>query len=293
MLRAQDKRLHVGLDLKNVIPRYKAPQMKGYPVASTSSSSAINVLSHASANTKSSTYTEIVASTDFDCDGFFIVVTATTANVDMLFDIATGASSSETVVVANIPATGASGSSLNGSMIYVPLCVKAGTRISARSQGSTGSSTVTFSVILVRSGGSLYRPFARSTTYGANTADSGGTQVDPGADDHAKGSYSEITAAATNPLKAMIVCIGDRANAVIGATQLHMIDIATGGAGSESVLISDLCIRATATEDTMVPQWFGPFPVDIPAGARIAARCQSSSTDATDRLLDVTVIGFD
>jgi hypothetical protein len=293
LLRTQDKRLQLGLGLEAVIHRYRAPQTVSYPVATGASSSGINVNTHASANTKGSSFTTLVASTDFDCDGFFIISTGASANVDILFDIAIGAAASETVIVADITQTGATTSASSGNITYIPLYVKAGVRISARSQGSTGGSNVILGVILVRAGSSLYRSLSRATTYGANTADSGGTGIDPGADDHAKGSYAELTAAATNPIKALIVCVGDRANAAIVGTTTHMIDVATGSAGSESVVISDLITRSTATEDTLMPQWFGPFPVDIPAGARLAARCQSNQTDATDRLLDVTVIGFD
>lgn len=292
MLRTQDKRLFTGRRLESVIPRYISPQLVSYPAATASSTGLTASIAHASANTKASSYTSLVDAADFDCDGFWLVNTSAGASVDTLTDIAFGAAASEVIVVANVHLASGSDSNCGGRM-YIPIPVRAGTRISARTQGSTGGVGISLGIQLVRSGGSLYKRLSRCTTYGANTTDSGGVGIDPGGAAHTKSGWQEVTAATTAPAKALWVTMGYRANGVIGGVQLHMIDIGIGAGGSEAVLVNDLASRANSSADYPVPSWFGLFPVDIAAGTRIAARAQSSTTDATDRLIDVVVYAFD
>jgi len=49
---------------------------------------------------------------------------------------------------------------------------------------------------------------------------------------------------------------------------------------------------SSSAVDFTVPMTVGYFQRKIPAGTRIAARAQCSGTDATDRLFDVLLYGF-
>jgi len=83
-----------------------------------------------------------------------------------------------------------------------------------------------------------------------------------------------------------------------------MVDIGQGAAGSEigvggtsaTTGLVDLPFRlawdATSTAGAFGP-YFGPLPVSIPAGTRLAARAKCSITDATDRQITVALYGLD
>jgi hypothetical protein len=57
------------------------------------------------------------------------------------------------------------------------------------------------------------------------------------------------------------------------------------------VLIPDIAVSTESASDAITPGASGFFPVYIPAGERLSARCSSSVTDATDRKLDVIIYG--
>lgn len=253
----------------------------------------INVDSSASANTKGS-YVELSASTPFDADGFYLTAADGVTGRDYLIDIAVGAAGSEAVILENIPFhTGGTGN-IGLAQAYIPIPIKAGTRVSARAQASTGSSGVRLMVRLVA--GSFYASIrcGRATTYGAATADSGGVSVDPGGVANTKGSYAQIVASLTNPFACCMVCLSGQANAA-RQTARWFTDVAIGGAGSEQVLIDNHYSRVTVAvdNDTIEPIWSPLMFVSAKSGERLAARAQSHITDATDRLFDVVVIGFD
>jgi len=133
--------------------------------------------------------------------------------------------------------------------------------------------------------------FRRCETYGAVTADSGGTGVDPGGSANTKGAWSELTAATSFDIGALLVVVGTRANSAVDASHEQLLDIGVGAASSEVVVLPDMALRASAVTDLYQPE-FGFYFVDIDAGSRIAARSEDNQTDATDRLLDVEAIGF-
>jgi hypothetical protein len=84
---------------------------------------------------------------------------------------------------------------------------------------------------------------------------------------------------------------GNQANQLM-STANWSIDIATGGAGAETVIVPDLiCASLASTVDGVVPSAFA-VPVHIVTGTRIAARAKCTITDATDRLIDLILIGI-
>jgi hypothetical protein len=135
-------------------------------------------------------------------------------------------------------------------------------------------------------------PLTRVTDYGTNTADSGAVSVDPGATINTKGSWTQIVASTTNPIRMLMVGIGNGANATRTAYD-WLLDIGIGGSGSEVVILADQHLEAHTSDDLMSPTFIGPFPCNIPAGTRIAARSQCSGNDAADRLCDVQIYGID
>jgi hypothetical protein len=255
--------------------------------ADAASSQLINLTAAGSNNTKGS-YVEITSSTPFPAYGFIIWNNNASGSADFLFDLAIGGSGSEQVIWSNI--VYACSTQARRQQLYVPLFIPAGVRLAARCQASTASRVMTLGITLI--GGSPAYPeiFQTVTTYGANTGNSGGVQIDPGGTINTKGSYAQITASTTAPIKFLIVGITNKVNTV-RATYGWLMDIAIGGSGSENIIIPNIPLWSDLTIDIMEPGLTG-FPVDIPMGTRIVARAQCSGNDATDRLFDMVLYGL-
>ncbi len=254
----------------------------------TSNSTGTTITAAGSAHTKGA-YAQLIASTGFVGSHLAILAQSESGSFHGLFDIAVGAAASEQDVISNLHLC-AKGT--EAQFLIVPLTIAAGSRISARCQASSANEELEMQVMLFGNTLANTASLSRVTTYGANTADSGGVQVDPGAVANTKGSYSEITSSTTDPIRALVVAIGNQNN--FNQTNAHaLLDIAVGAATSEQVIISNMLYSTSTTSDRFHPIFAGPFPVNIPIGTRIAARSQSSNTDATDRLIDVIVYGFD
>jgi hypothetical protein len=257
-------------------------------VASTSRGT--TVTASGTTHTKGS-WAQLIASTTLPAVGILVMFDDITAGRDYLTDIGVGAAGSEVVIAANLTASTGTGS-VTYSHIYIPLAIPAGTRIAARTQCNVASGQIPTAVLIVS--GTIGSPtsYSRCTTYGANTADSGGTSVDPGGTANTKGAWVQIVSSTTNPIRQLIIGIPNQINTVRTSQSWH-VDIGIGGAGSELILIPDLQLNASTTNDSVTPQIIGPIPVEIPEGTRIAVRAQSDGIDATDRLFDVILYGID
>jgi hypothetical protein len=243
---------------------------------------------NASANTKATSYTTLSASCPIDADGFYLNIIAGTAQRDQLLDIAIGGVGSEVNIISNLQFCNGS-ASITVADVYIPLPVRAGTRVSARTQASTGSATLVVGLDFVKSRHAL--SFKRATTYGANTADSGGTSVDAGAVINTFGGWTEISSAITNPMKYAIVCLGVGAN--YGRTAaVGVAEIGRGPNPNEVTVAGGLGQLQGTADDVYQPCTFGRL-AEIERGTRLVARARCSLTDAADRLMDVVVIGFD
>lgn len=245
------------------------------------------VTANASANTKGS-YTELITSTTYAASG--LQMTARSSGTgDFLIDIAIGSAGSEIVVVPNILVSRQTQTWAWGPFI-IPLAIPAGTRIAAACQSSTGGAAVGLAVSPFTSGVLARTGLQLCTTYGANTATSGGTSVDPGGSANTKGSYAQITSSTTAQINHLMVSVGNQANTAV-TSAFWLFDIAIGAAASEIVIVPDQQVATHSVYDMPIPAAFH-FPVSIPASTRIAMRMQSSTTDATDRKLDFVVHGF-
>jgi hypothetical protein len=246
--------------------------------------SAGKLLTGGAANVKGA-YVELIASTTFDAFGFLLQLASAVG--DMLFDVATGAATSEIIRIANIPI---SGNIVHLGSVWIPLNIPAGTRVSARVQSSAGAVVGTASITLVAGGPLAQANLGEALTYGAATADSGGTSIDAGAVANTKGAYSQMSASVTRKIRYLIVGFGNQINTIRTAANF-LADISYGAATSELVIVPDLHFRADATSDILDPA-FHALPCNIPEGSRVAIRTQSQTTDATDRLADAVIVGF-
>ena len=255
---------------------------------STAGSGCIAVTTHADASTKGS-WVEIIAALDFTTTSLMIILGGTSVAVqDFLVDIGTGGAGSESVLIANIlVAQGANGT--YGSFTC-PMQVASGTRLSARAQSNSGNDSTQVAIIAISSGTTGIPALTSSVTYGADAVTTGGTGVDPGAVLNTKGAYAEVEDVTTAAMRYLVVCMGMQINGFMDSNS-WLLDIATGAAASEVVLVPNLPFSCGVNSDHIVPAYVG-FWCSIATAQRLACRAQCSITTADDRLFDVVLIGF-
>lgn len=235
-------------------------------------------------------YAQLTPATPFDAS--FIRVSVSQADVvsQALVDIAIGPRDQETVILSNLMAD-ATTASLKSYSYPFPISIPKNTRIAARVQSS--STSASYGVVgQIRSGGFADRsPAAAVKTYGATTASSAGTSLDPGGTANVKGAWTQLTATTTAPLTQIRVGFCGQTNDIRTDAD-WLVDVGIGAAGSEQVIIPNIPLFCIGSGDVLSPLLAGPFTFPIPRGSRIAVRAQCSITDATDRLIDVAIYGI-
>lgn len=251
----------------------------------------VDLTANASANTKATSYTTIAAATGFAADGFFLQINRSTGVRKFLLDIAVGAASSEVDIIQNYEAQ--SGDDLVGctGLVDIPIAVAAGVRLSGRVQASTGSAVLDVAIYPYKKD-KVPTLYTAATAYGHSTSTSSGTTIDPGAVVNTKAASYTTVATLTNAVRGLIIRVGNRANQ--NPVFSHWkIDIATGGVGAEVNLFPDLMFQCGgAGGDMLLPgQWL--LPVALAAGTRLSARAASNINDATDRLIEMQIVGLE
>lgn len=247
------------------------------------------VVTAGSANTKGS-YAQITASSGFTCNLVSLQVYGgiTTSGLQYLIDLATGAGGAEVVKIPDVLSAtqGITSSVQKGGLRQFPLAIASGTRIAARCACSTGSANMRLGVSLVAAGG--VAGISTFVAYGVNTADSGGTAIDPGGVADTKGSYVQITASTSDVIQ-WLAFQNTLGGNTAPQTNSWYQDLATGAGGAEVVLIPDIPAFVESGNAANLPK-MQPFLTYIAASTRIAVRASSNLTDATDRLIDVALI---
>lgn len=254
-----------------------------------SASRGTTITASATANTKG-TWTQLTAATARDAVWIDVDIHSATAARDYLLDIGIGAAGSEHVLIPDLIAGSGTGSICRGAVYRFPIFVPAGSRLAARCQSGTGSATIRVAGTLTAASFNSDCGSSEVTAYGALAASTAGTTVDPGATANTKGTWTEITAATSAPIRALVVGQGN----LVQTTRTScdwLLDIGIGPAGSEQVLIGDQHWECSTTCDTIVPIARPPYFVDIPAGTRLAARAACSITTATVRNLSTVYYG--
>lgn len=235
-------------------------------------------------------YTQVTAATAFASSRLYVWLLSTGAgNSTILVDIATGAAGSETVVVSNLFCY-ADSEFIVGAWTPIDVDIPAGTRIAVRLQSTANAMTLGIQIAQdSRAIGSLANP----VTYGTVTSTSRGTQIDPGGTINTKGAYVQLTASTTARIDALLLCVTfdpTLTNALAAFSSWH-VDVATGAAGSEVVVLPDLFIVGNTFTDNVRPNLLR-LPIAIPSGTRLAVRCDCSRNVAAERDLRVTLIGM-
>jgi hypothetical protein len=238
-------------------------------------------------NTKGS-WTQLIASTAADATWMVVQLKrGANTSVCLAVDIAIGASGSEQTIATNLTA-GLTGISINPNVVVYsfPVTIPAGTRIAARCQADVASDTV-YVTILLLDGSLLGMEGAGIDDIGFNAAASKGTTVNASSTINTKGSYSQLVASTTRDYVGLLISIDPGTNYGLVGNQLY--DLAIGASGSEIVIIPNILSPKTANGNALGPTPFGPIPLQIPAGTRLAARAQS---DTVSTYTGITVYGI-
>lgn len=253
--------------------------------ANTSGSVGTVVTASGTANVKGS-WTQLVASTEFTSSRLMVMIVSNNLTTYLL-DIGVGGAGSETILIPDIHY---SGSNLFPFIVDVPVGVPAGSRLAARVASATASAAMSVSACAIAGGSSDPSALSRVVTYGALSASSKGTAVDPGGTVNTKGSWVEFSSSTAVAHKGLLIGVGNNNNTAASSGS-WLVDVGIGAAGSELVAVPDFRVAATTVES--VTPSASPFvPVSIPAGSRLAMRAQSNlSVDTTDRVLSFVLHG--
>ena len=261
--------------------------------ADTSTTQATSIPDSNTAHVKGS-WTELTSSLPRTCAGFWLNFVNNVAGDDQtMLDIGVGASGSEQVILANayIKSNGAD----IGEYVYIPLTIPAGTRIAARCQTrqALSSSDPWCEIIFEAKGFLCDQGLSTSETFGATTSNTTGVVIDTGATPHVKGAWVQLTSGLARDARALVLCVAmDMDNSTL--TTRWLIDIAVGASGSEQIILANILFSLDGSGvGLMRPGFYGPIPVEIKAGTRIAARGQATATiSQTQRSFQVVGIAF-
>lgn len=210
-----------------------------------------------------------------------------------LLDVGVGADGVEQVVVSNFAWSAAYG--LTTAPTYFPLALPAGEKLKLRMQSGSGSQRYCYGqVTFVQAPFSLQPGLQAAITLGADTGTSLGTALDPGGVANTKGDWVELSAATAADIRSLIVCLenGSTNFPESYAAQNWLVDIGVGAAESEQVIVANIPAGCHPSGDSIAMPIFGPVPVFIPEGTRVAMRAQCDITDATDRIIRAVLIGM-
>jgi len=256
---------------------------------SSSASRGTHVPGSGTANVKSA-YVEFDASTSLLVAWLQFQYGYSSTNVlagDHLWDLATGAAASEVDVINDMIFSSPAVVAGTHAPTFYPLEIATSTRLSIREQINAASSSAVLSITF-QIAATLDIPGASViTSYGPDTSDSGGLQVDPGGTTNTKGSYSELSASGV-ALNYLTASQGARDNTA-ATTAAWLIDLATGAAASEVDFLDDWFTTISGNTDVPFGMNLSTSVPPIAATARLSVRAQCSINDATDRLLDVSI----
>lgn len=258
--------------------------------ADSANSRGISLVANASANTKATSYTTLIAATDYRADWLLVVLNLNATAARFAVDIAVGASTAEVILVPDLYFEAQATNAFPGHAYLLPRRVEAGTRISARCQCTTGSGSLYASVTAISSPITAPPGLTRVEACGVST--SGATRltaIDPGGTANTDSGWQVLIASTGFNYRWLNVAAGHGAGAMSVACN-WLVDLAVGGAGSEQVLVSDLYFSSGIVIDHPTPGTLS-FPCNVASGSRLAARARCSSNSATNRVIDIAAWG--
>lgn len=235
------------------------------------------VVTSGAANTKGS-YTQLIASTAADAVAIYAIFDTFNSSTsdEALFDFAVGASGSEVPFLNNVPWGAAQAP---GGVLY-PCTIPAGSRLSVRFQSAAAATTYPVYATLFDGDLTTSDGAAGADGIGFSLTTSLGTLITASATANSKGSYAQLIASTTRDYAGFYVH-GESDNTQVTSVALFMVDVAIGASGSEVVIVPNIQMIADPAVGEIATPLSPFFPIPIPAGTRVAMRCQSSVASKT------------
>ena len=218
-------------------------------------------------------WAELIASTAFDADIIGILPHLPSSSNGGKLDIGIGAASSEVIIIPNIDIQFATSRDTD-NLHMIPVQIPAGSRVAARFC-SASTNSIAIGGFLIESnelsGGRHIALSAGANCYTPIT-------VDPGATINTKGSWAELDSSTEDDIN------------YNGTARRWFLDIGVGAASSERVIMSNLIFSTQAWAAFPNPITMR-LPCNIPAGTRVAARCQCTDNTDVERYLNLHITG--
>ncbi len=229
-------------------------------------------------------WTQITAATTIDTSALGVALNLVNGyNGQSGLDIGIGAGGAEVAIVSNLVVPGGGNTVSNTTSILMPLTIPAGTRIAARSQ-STAINKVMGMGLQLFDGSIIAHEAAGVDAVGFTGTTTSGTALTAGS--RVKGTYAQLTAATARDYMGFFIAV-DGAAAAGGTGHNIWFDIAIGTGGGELIIVPDWVFAPWAGLFNAYISSF--FPIEIPAGTRIAAR--GAHEQASTVALGITVYG--
>jgi hypothetical protein len=243
------------------------------------------VCAAASANTKG-TWVQLTPATTSDaCWVMANVSTVDNSPWATAVDIGVGAAGSEKIILPNLICP----VSQYPRHYSFPISIQAGTRIAARCQSDTGAFNSYVTVTTFDGALAQMEGCAGADALGFTAGSTTGTKVTASASANVKGAYAQLIAATARDYIGLVIGLDWFQSGAFN--QFFMLDIATGPAGSEKVILSNvLCMTNEAASVYALSFPHFPFFVPIPAGSRVSARIQATGAGST--FVGCTVYGI-
>ena len=239
-----------------------------------------------SANTKGS-WAEVEASLSHNIEYFTINPRLSTAGRTMAIDIGVGAAGSEKVLVADLFYTSGNAGPVSAGIL--PIRASKGQRLAVRFQSNNSASAPVFDIYAYARGPLGMMGYGRAWTLGVNLTDTTAVSVD--ADGGGSfGTWFQISSSTPAPFRAIQMFFGHHANAALSSIAWDF-QIGVGAAAAEKIVLQ-FSANASVDSDAIAGSPTVPYPVDIPVGSRLSCRSICSSADVTDRVMDVSIVGY-
>lgn len=235
------------------------------------------------ANTKGG-YGEVIASAEYTSE-MLVQLNCDAANRCYLATLAVGSAGNEVDVINDITIQNQGSSQHIYQNIGISIVLQQGQRLSMKQQCTDASVWMDVGVSLLSPTFNSNGGFAVCDTVGANTADSGGTSIDPGGTISTKGSWVQFSASADRDYKGLVIGAGNGDD----WTRMYgywLVDVGLSSSPSDRIIISDYVLRQHSNGDGVTPCSSPLFNVAIPKGAEIHVRASCTLNDASDRLFD-------
>lgn len=226
-------------------------------------------------------YTELSASTDRESFLINARIRPTSQDYEGVLHLATGSAASE-VDFMDLPFHG---NVNDGNTLEFFFTIASGVRLSMAMTSTDAAATANVTVALTDddSKGTC----VQATLIGSSGGK--GAVVDAGATINTKGAWVELDASIPHDFDYVMVNVGYNNNNAISPLHDFLIDIGTGASSSEVVAVSDIVHRHNTGETNGT--WY-PISFPFTSGMRLSARAQSSGNTGGDRVVDISIVGF-